>query len=131
MFEGAQQAYTGMLEGMNRQSSRQIANASQDIRELSDEVIRLKRKTVALGQDRDAILAELAEARAVLQARDDADAAEVAAWRKEHPVSHMHDVVSTLSSGRPMRRNLSIWIAAFDAAARKLGIAKPEAHRIS
>lgn len=124
MFEGAQQAYTGMLEGMNRQASRQIASASQDVRELSDEVIRLKRKTVAMAD-------QIAQLSAVLQARDDADVAEVAAWRKEHPVSHMHDFVGKLRDGRGIRRNFAIWIAAFDATARRLGIANPEAHRIS
>ena len=75
--------------------------------------------------------ADLAELRAVRNAEHEANAVVLAAWRKEHPVSHMHDVVGKLKDGRDIRRNFSIWATAFDEACRRLHIQNPGAWRIS
>ena len=75
--------------------------------------------------------ARIEELNAVRKAEDEARGIELAAWRKEHPVSHMHDIMGKLRDGRSIRRNIAIWISAFDIAARRLGIGNPEAWRIS
>ena len=53
-------------------------------------------------------------------------AAELAAWRKEHPISHMHDFVGKWSDGDGMRRNSRIRLDATFASAKKKGIRNPE-----
>ncbi len=65
------------------------------------------------------------------KATDQANGAVTTAWRGAHPVSPLHDVVGKLRDGRPLKRNYRVWAAEFDAAARRLGITNPEAHRIS
>lgn len=84
-----------------------------------------------LEQEVASLRAHIADLEAVRTAEDEARGVELAAWRKEHPVSHMHDVMGKLGDGRSIRRNISIWMEAFDTAARRLGIRNPEAWRIS
>lgn len=75
--------------------------------------------------------AQVKELTNIRMAEEQAAVVELAAWRKEHPVSHMHDFVGKFKDGSGIRRNMSIWISAFDAAAKKLGIVNPEIWRIS
>ena len=84
-----------------------------------------------LEQEVASLRAHIADLEAVRAAEDEARGVELAAWRKQHPVSHMHDVMGRFRDGVSIRRNISIWMEAFDAAARRLGIRNPEAWRIS
>lgn len=67
----------------------------------------------------------------VLAASKEASTKLVQEWRGTHPDSPLLAPVGKLQDGSPLSRGLQGWIAAFDAAARRLGIANPAAHRIS
>lgn len=55
----------------------------------------------------------------------------VDAFKGQHANSPLLVEEGKLKNGSPRRRSTSIWIRAFDEAARKRGITNPEAHRIS
>ena len=75
------------------------------------------------------LTADLRELELVRIADMEARSVELAAWREEHPVSHMHDVMGYFKDGDAMRRNIKIWSDTFDAACKKSGIRNPEAWR--
>lgn len=79
----------------------------------------------------EARIAELEDALAVKSAAAEGHAAVVEAFKAQHANSPLLVQEGVLKNGNPRRKSTSIWIAAFDAAARKLGITNPEAHRIS
>ena len=114
---------TSMAFSKAHQLDRDNRQANANIREGQQIIDRLYAQTLEF-------TADLKEANIVRLALNAAHSAEVAAWRKEHPVSHMHDVVGTFKDGDNMRRNFVIWAEMFDATCRSQGIRNPEAFRI-
>lgn len=127
MFEGANQAAIGHLAGVNAVNLRTIDAAHRRYDELAVMYDRLKARC-------DAAEAEVQDLRlrlAVAQAGSEARTAVVDAFKAAHPTSPLLVQEGTLKDGSPRRRATSIWIGAFDTAARRMGITNPAAHRIS
>lgn len=127
MFEGANQAALGHLAGVNAQYGRMVDNAMRRYDELARWYDQLKARADRLEREN----AELRQALAVEQATEEADDALLTEWKRLHPQSPLRQAVGKLKNGNPLSRGLSVWIKAFDEAARKRGITNPEAHRIS
>ena len=111
------------LDRANRGLSNTLDQANANIDEGQRIINRLYAQTLELAAD-------LKEANIVRLALNAAHGAELDAWRTEHPVSHMHDVMGTFKDGDDMRRNFVIWAEMFDATCRSQGIRNPEAFRI-
>lgn len=127
MFEGANQAALGHIAGVNAQHGRMVDNAMRRYDELARWYDQLKARADRLEREN----ADLRLALAVKESTDEADQVLLAQWREAHPTSPMRQAVGKLKNGSPLSRGLSVWIKAFDEAARKRGITNPEAHRIS
>ena len=117
MMTGRLNEFAQGTRAIQRQAANNIAHAQGIIDRQHDEIVELQNRIDCLSK--------------VREAEDEALAATTAAWRKEHPVSHMHDIVGKFSDGHDMRRNFVIWANAFDAAASHKGIRNPLAYRIS
>lgn len=128
MFDG--DTNIGLLDTALRNKSRADFNARQSNLHLM-RLEEWRAHAKALEQEVASLQARIADLEAVRAAEHEALAAVTAEWRRVHPVSVLHDWVSKFRDGSGMRRNASIWIQAFDAAARRLGIGNPEAWRIS
>ncbi len=127
MFEGVTQGYIGVLEGVSAGQNRQL-------RDLDDQLTQAKRDGWAWRKEAEALqarVAELEQKLALKQALDEADDVLLGEWKKTHPCSPLMQAVGRRRDGSALSRGLSIWMAAFDANARRLGINDPEAHRIS
>ena len=111
------------LDRANRGLSNTLDQANANI----DEGQRIINRLYAQVQQ---LTADLNQAHIIGDAANAAHGAELDAWRTEHPVSHMHDVMGTFKSGNDMRRNFVIWAEMFDATCRSQGIRNPEAFRI-
>ena len=79
---------------------------------------------------KDARIAELEQRLMIEEAASEAHAALVDQFKAAHPDSPLLSVIGKLADGGPKRRSTSIWIAAFDKAAERLGLQNPEKHRI-
>lgn len=127
MFEGHAQASAGIMANVARVNGQTADDYRRMYRELGEMYDGLKERADRLEREN----AELRLSLAVEQAVVVADDAAAAAWRETHPTSPMRAAVGRRRDGSPLTRALSIWISAFDAAARQRGITNPEAHRIS
>ena len=128
MFDG--DTNIGLLDTALRNKSRADFNARQsNLHLMRLEEWRAHAKT--LEQENVELRAHIEQMAAIRTAENEALAAVTAEWRKAHPVSVLHDFVGKWKNGEGMRRNASIWVQVFDAAARRMGISNPEAWRIS
>ena len=128
MFDG--DTNIGLQDAMLRNQFVANRNARQSNLNL-DAMEKWRAHAKALEQEVASLRARIADLDAVRTAEAEACNAEQAAWRKEHPVSRLHDFVGKFGDGTGIRRNVAIWVDAFDAAARRLGIRNPVAWRIS
>ena len=69
--------------------------------------------------------ADLASSNAVQRASDVALDQVTREWRASHPISPMHDVLGKLRDGRDVKRNLAVWMVAFDNEAPEAGHNEP------
>ena len=127
MYEGATQAYVGVLQGESADQQRLIRKLDRELTQAKANGWSWRHRAEAL----EARVAELEGQLAVKQAASDGHAAVVEAFKAQHAESPLLVQEGVLRNGNPRRRSTSIWIAAFDATARRLGIANPEAHRIA
>ena len=108
MMTGRLHEFAQGTREMQRQAANNIAHAQGIIDRQHAEIVEL--------------LNHIAEMEKVRLAVSDGYKAELAAWRKEHPVSHMHDVVGRWSDGDGLRRNSRIRLDAYFESANQQGI---------